>query len=109
MSVAVKKGAILAPRLPAAFQHEPFSLIRRCSSERPGAVKGAPLLGAAKRTLDGEDRSARLERERKAQRRASERWGKKMAPSPGATDKLRNTRGLTVSFRFNFAISCEIQ
>src|SRR5580658_71809 len=36
----------------AAFQNEPFSLIRRCSSERPGAVKGAPLLGAAKRTLD---------------------------------------------------------
>jgi len=26
-------------------------------SERPGAVKGAPAFGAAKRTLDGEDRS----------------------------------------------------
>jgi hypothetical protein len=26
-------------------------------AERPGAVKGAPDLGAAKRTLDGEDRS----------------------------------------------------
>ena len=30
--------------------------------ERPGAVKGAPLCGAAKRTLDGEDRSLRIER-----------------------------------------------
>jgi hypothetical protein len=38
VSVAVKKGAILAPlapRLPAAFQNEPFSLIRRCSSDGP--------------------------------------------------------------------------
>ena len=33
--------------------------------ERPGAVKGAPLLGAAKRTLDGEDRSKRIELEGK--------------------------------------------
>ena len=89
LSVAVKKGAILAPlapRLSAAFWNEPFSPPRRCSSERTGAVKGAPLLGAAKRTLDGEDRSARLEGERKARRRTNERWGKKMAPSLGATD-----------------------
>jgi hypothetical protein len=28
--------------------------------ERPAAVKGAPLSGAAKRTLDGEDRSERM-------------------------------------------------
>ncbi|PYX80751.1 MAG: hypothetical protein DMG70_22295 [Acidobacteria bacterium] len=33
------------------------------SAERPAAVKGAPLFGAAKRTLDGEDRSARILRE----------------------------------------------
>jgi len=26
-------------------------------AERPGAVKGAPVFGAAQRTLDGEDRS----------------------------------------------------
>jgi hypothetical protein len=32
-------------------------LIRGLAAERPEAVKGAPLLGAAKRTLDGEDRS----------------------------------------------------
>jgi len=33
--------------------------------ERPGAVKGAPLFGAAKRTLDREDRSKILELEGK--------------------------------------------
>ena len=69
MSVAVKKGAILAPLAPSgpqAFWNEPFSPPRRCSSERPGAVKGAPLLGAAKRTLDGEDRSRMIAEEGKA-------------------------------------------
>ena len=89
LSVAVKKGAILAPlapKLSAAFWKEPFSPPRRCCSEQPGAVKGAPLLGAAKRTLDGEDCSARLEEERKARRRIGERWSQKVAPSPGATD-----------------------
>ena len=35
-----------------------------CCSERPGAVKGAPI-GAAKRTLDGEDRSELIEEEGK--------------------------------------------
>jgi hypothetical protein len=45
---------------------EPFPLPRRCSPERPGAVKSAPLLGAAKRTLDGEDRSATMAEEGKA-------------------------------------------
>ena len=34
----------------------PLSLISRMSSQRPAAVKGAPGFGAAKRTLDGEDR-----------------------------------------------------
>jgi hypothetical protein len=42
----------------------PFPLGRKCSSERPGAVKGAPL-GAAKRTLDGEDRSETIAEEGK--------------------------------------------
>ena len=45
---------------------EPFPLGGRVCSERPGAVKGAPLLGAAKRTLDGEDRSATISQEGKA-------------------------------------------
>src|SRR5450631_4277639 len=50
----------------ATFQVEPFPLDRRFASERPGAVKGAPLLGAAKRTLDGEDRSGSIQKEGKA-------------------------------------------
>lgn len=39
-----------------AFREEPFPHDRKQHSERPGTVKGAPLLGAANRTLDGEDR-----------------------------------------------------
>ena len=39
--------------------------------ERPGAVKGAPLFGAAKRTLDGEDRSKIIELEGKDRRKAA--------------------------------------
>jgi hypothetical protein len=39
-------------------------LVGMRSSERPGAVKGAPL-GAAKRTLDGEDRSETIAEEGK--------------------------------------------
>jgi hypothetical protein len=37
-------------------------LAEQCA-ERPAAVKGAPLFGAAKRTLEGEDRSARIPQE----------------------------------------------
>ena len=48
----------------AGFHFLPFPLVRMCSSERPGAVKGAPA-GAAKRTLDGEDRSATIRQEEK--------------------------------------------
>jgi len=50
----------------APFTFEPFPLGGRLCSERPAAVKGAPLLGAAKRTLDGEDRSATISQEGKA-------------------------------------------
>src|ERR1700681_1954031 len=74
VSVAVEKGTKMAARWrPAtgAVRSEPFPLIRRRCSERPGAVKGAPLLGAAKRTLDGEDRSVTI---RKRER----------LPAPGA-------------------------
>ena len=95
VSVAVKKGAILAPLAPGGPLPSRMSLsllLGGVSSERPGAVKGAPLLGAAKRTLDREDRSGRLEQERKAQRRTSERWSQKMAPLPGATDTPRQAR-----------------
>ena len=50
MSVAVKKGAILAPLAPRCPQSSGMSLSLLPGdvvSERPGAVKGAPLLGAA--------------------------------------------------------------
>jgi hypothetical protein len=46
----------------AAFPTFSPSPLRRFSSERPGAVKGAPP-GAAKRTLYGEDRSERIAKE----------------------------------------------
>jgi hypothetical protein len=69
VSVAVKKGAIMAAM--AAKMGPPFSwslslLTGGLLPERPGAVKGAPLLDAAKRTLDGEDRSATIRKEGKA-------------------------------------------
>jgi hypothetical protein len=51
----------------AADLDEPFpSSQEGVRSERPGAVKGAPVLGAAKRTLDGEDRSERIRKQGKA-------------------------------------------
>ena len=62
-------------------------LSRRCCSERPGAVKGAPLLGAAQRTLDGEDRSEMIAEEGKAGRNIGETWAAKMVPSPTASNK----------------------
>src|SRR5690242_13881952 len=40
----------------------PVPLVRMRSSERPGAVRATPT-GAAKRTLDGEDRSATIAQE----------------------------------------------
>jgi hypothetical protein len=67
--MAAKKGAILAARwYPGRelFLNEPFPLIRLCSLEQPGAVKGAPLLGAVMRTLDSEDCSHTMAEEGKA-------------------------------------------
>jgi hypothetical protein len=69
VSVAAKKGTKMAAKWsPArgAVRSQPFPLLRVCCPERPGAVKGAPLLGAAKRTLDGEDRSEMIAEEGKA-------------------------------------------
>ncbi|HEX7424312.1 MAG TPA: hypothetical protein VF311_10580, partial [Terriglobales bacterium] len=60
--------------------------------ERPGAVKGAPLLGAAKRTLDGEDRSEMIAEEGKAGRKIGERWSAILVPSPAASDTKSNFR-----------------
>jgi hypothetical protein len=65
-----------------------------CSSERPGAVKGAPLLGAAKRTLDGEDHSGIIAMKGKAGEHSTKGWGTKMAPSLGASDKFSAEMGL---------------
>jgi hypothetical protein len=79
LSVAVEKGTEMAAKWhPAggAVRSEPFPLIRRRCSERPGAVKGAPLLGAAKRTLDGEDRSEKITEEGKAGAKAWRKVGR---------------------------------
>ena len=46
------------------FSESCFPSYRKCCSERPGAVKGAPA-GAALRTLEGEDRSEKIEEEGK--------------------------------------------
>src|SRR5579864_2646521 len=68
-------------RATAGFYCLAFPLGGTCYSERPGAVQGAPL-GAAQRTLDGEDRSARMGREGKPEvrrhRSISETWASQM-------------------------------
>jgi len=43
-------------------------------------------LGAAQRTLDGEDRSERIAEEGKAGRKFGETWAAKMVPSPTASN-----------------------
>jgi len=63
-----------------------FPSSQGCCAERPGAVKGSPLLGAAKRTLDGEDRSEMIAEEVKAGRKVGEKWSAKMVPSPAASN-----------------------
>ena len=63
---AVKKGAILAPLAPGGpllFRMSLSLLLGDVVQNGPKRSR-RPLLGAAKRTLDGEDRSARLEEER---------------------------------------------
>lgn len=71
----------------AAVPNEPFPLTSRGFSERPGSVKGAPLLGAAQRTLDGEDRSEMISRG-KGGRRSGKKGSAKMAPSATATNSV---------------------
>jgi hypothetical protein len=66
---------------------QPFPLLRSSCPERPGAVKGAPLLGAANRTLDGEDRSEMVSEEGKAGRKIGERWSAILIPSPAASNR----------------------
>ena len=100
LSVAVEKGTKMAANWhPAgrAVRSEPFPRIRRRCSERPEAVKGAPLLGAAKRTLDGEDRSEMIAEEGKAGRNPSERWAAILVSSPAASNAWSQTQLATVS------------
>ena len=61
--------------------------------ERPGAVKGAPLLGAAKRTLDGEDRSEKIAEEGKAGRKLGERWAAILVALPAASNTSDSASG----------------
>jgi hypothetical protein len=68
------------------LQVEPFPHPRTSSSERTGGVKGAPLLGAAKRTLDGEDRSEMIVKRERRGERLTKGGAAKLAPSLGATD-----------------------
>ena len=49
------------------FPDLPFPSSQESASERPGAVQGAPI-GAAERTLDGEDRSEMIQEEGKERR-----------------------------------------
>ena len=69
---------------PGAFLMSLSLLSGWCSSERPGAVKGAPMLGAAKRNLDSEDRSGTMGQEGKASERPVKDGSAKMAPSRAA-------------------------
>jgi hypothetical protein len=83
MSVALRKGAIWAPTWSLcliAVRKEPFPLPAIGFSERTGAVKGAPLLGAAKRTLDGEDRSKIIRKRERPRRKISENVGRQNGP-----------------------------
>jgi hypothetical protein len=89
LTMAVEKGAIMAPEWshgPSAYLMSLSLVAGRACSERPRAVKGAPLLGAAKRTLDGEDRSKMIEKRERRGEHLTKGGGAIMAPSPGATD-----------------------
>jgi hypothetical protein len=81
--MAAKKGAILAATWfsPDAVLVRAFPSCRDgVPSERP-AVKGAPVLGAAKRTLESEDRSETIGRQGKAREPLAKGGPAKMAPS----------------------------
>jgi len=80
-------GAEVVPFLTRLLKRAFFSW-RTSSSERPGAVKGAPLLGAAQRTLDGEDRSKVIEERKRLGEKLTKGAGAKVAPSLGATDRM---------------------
>ena len=89
VSVAEKKGTKMAAKWSPArgvVRSEPFPLLRVLFWNGPQAVKGAPLLGAAQRTLDGEDRSETITEEGKAGRTFGEKWSAILVPSPTASN-----------------------
>src|ERR1035437_5216003 len=94
------------------LRSEAFPSSQECCPEGPGAVKGAPLLGAAKRTLDGEDRSEMIAEEGKAGERSAKGgppfWYPRPPPltfsrrgeirrPPGYTGAIRNSRDSPMS------------
>ena len=106
MSVAAKKGTKMAANWsPArrAVRSEPFPLLRSVVRNGPEPVKGAPLLGAAKRTLDGEDRSEMIAQEGKAGRKIGERWSAILVPSPAASNIRRSGRSSAMRRRWRAA------
>ena len=76
-----------------AVRSEPFPLLRSVVRNGPELVKGAPLLGAAKRILDGEDRSEMIAEEGKAGLKVGERWSAILVPSPAASNTRRSIPG----------------
>ena len=60
ISAAAKRGYYLGGEVvpgQGSRSESAFFSSQRCCSERPGAVKGAPLLAAAERAIDGDDSS----------------------------------------------------
>ena len=61
------------------------------------------MLGAAKRTLDGEDRSEIIADEGKAGRKIGERWSAILVPSPAASNRSRwSPTSILPIFRHSF-------
>ena len=84
VSVAAKKGTKMAAM--AVSGDQPFNrslslLTGGLVQNGPESVKGAPLLGAAKRTLDGEDRSGKIKGEGKVPALDAQSGSQKVAPS----------------------------
>jgi hypothetical protein len=91
LSVAEKKGTKMAAkwsRAKGVVRSEPFPLLRSVVQNGPEPSKGAPLLGAAKRTFDGEDRSEMIAEEGKAGRKIGEKWSAILVPSAAASNSL---------------------
>src|SRR6266849_2268735 len=101
LSVAAKKGTILAAMAatgPQRFTGSLSLLTGGLVQNGPESVKGAPLLGAAKRTLDGEDRSEIIKSEGKAPARVPQSGSRKVAPSsPPLTGSCGSSREAGIS------------